>query len=61
MQKIIPFLCFDNQAEEAVSFYTSIFKNSRIVSIALYGEEGAEASGRPNGTVMTIAFQLEIN
>ena len=59
IQKITPFLCFDNQAEDAVSFYTSIFKNSRIVSIARYGEEGAEASGRPKGTVMTIAFLLD--
>jgi len=59
IQKITPFLWFDNQAEEAVSFYTSIFKNSRIVSIARYGEEGAEASGRPKGTVMTIAFLLD--
>ena len=59
MQKITPFLWFDNQAEEAVSFYTSIFKNSRIVSITRYGEEGAEASGRPKGTVMTVAFQLD--
>ena len=59
IQKITPFLWFDNQAEEAVSFYTSIFKNSRIVSIDLYGEEGAEASGRPKGTVMTVAFRLD--
>ena len=59
IQKITPFLWFDNQAEDAVSFYTSIFENSRIVSIARYGEEGAEASGRPKGTVMTIAFLLD--
>ena len=59
IQKITPFLWFDNQAEEAVSFYTSIFKNSKIVSITRYGEEGAEASGRPKGTVMTMAFQLD--
>lgn len=59
MQKINPFLWFDSQAEEAVSFYTSIFNNSKIVSIARYGKEGAKASGRPEGTVMTIAFQLE--
>jgi predicted 3-demethylubiquinone-9 3-methyltransferase (glyoxalase superfamily) len=58
-QRITPFLWFDNQAEEAVSFYTSIFKNSRIVSVARYGEAGAAASGRPQGTVMTIAFQLD--
>ncbi len=59
IQKITPFLRFDSQAEEAVSFYTSIFKNSKIVSITRYGEEGAQASGRPKGTVMTIAFQLD--
>jgi predicted 3-demethylubiquinone-9 3-methyltransferase (glyoxalase superfamily) len=58
-QKITPFLWFDNQAEEAVSFYTSIFKNSRIVSVTHYGKEVAEASGRPEGTVMTVAFQLD--
>jgi predicted 3-demethylubiquinone-9 3-methyltransferase (glyoxalase superfamily) len=59
MQKITPFLCFDNQAEEAVNFYTSIFKNSKIKSVTRYGEAGGEVSGRPKGTVMTIAFQLD--
>ncbi|HWP00082.1 MAG TPA: VOC family protein [Methylococcus sp.] len=59
MQKITPFLWFDDQAEEAVNFYTSIFKNSKTVNITHYGEKGAEASGRPKGTVMTMAFQLE--
>ena len=59
MQKITPFLWFDNQAEEAANFYTSIFKNSKIVSDARYGEEGAKVSGRPKGTAMTIAFQLD--
>jgi len=59
MQKITPCLWFDNQAEEAVNFYVSIFKNSKIVSIARYGEAGAEVSGRPEGSVMTIIFQLE--
>jgi predicted 3-demethylubiquinone-9 3-methyltransferase (glyoxalase superfamily) len=58
-QKITPFLWFDSQAEEAVSFYTSIFKHSRIVTTTRYGPEGAEASGRPKGTVMTMAFQLD--
>ncbi len=58
IQKITPFLWFDSQAEEAVSFYTSIFKDSKILTVSRYGEEGAEASGRPKGTVMTIAFQL---
>jgi len=59
IKKITPFLWFDNQAEEAVRFYTSIFKYSKIVSITRYGEDAAEASGRPKGTVMTVTFQLE--
>jgi predicted 3-demethylubiquinone-9 3-methyltransferase (glyoxalase superfamily) len=42
-----------------VNLYTSIFKNSKIKSITRYGEEAAEAAGRPKGTVMTVAFQLE--
>ncbi len=59
MQKITPCLWFDNQAEEAVNFYISIFKNSKIVSVARYGEAGAEVSGRPKGSVMTIIFRIE--
>jgi predicted 3-demethylubiquinone-9 3-methyltransferase (glyoxalase superfamily) len=59
MQKITPFLWFDNQAEEAVNFYTSIFKKSKIKSVTRYGEAGAEVSGRTKGTVMTVTFQLE--
>jgi len=58
MQKITPFLWFDNQAEEAVNFYVAIFKDSRIRSIARYEEEAAKASGRPKGSVMTVAFEL---
>lgn len=58
MQKITPFL-WDNKAEEAVNFYVSIFKSSKIGSIARYGEAGAEVSGRPKGTVMTVTFQIE--
>ena len=54
MQKITPFLWFDNQAEEAVKFYTSIFKNSRIGKIARYDEAGEKVSGRPKGSVMTV-------
>ena len=57
-QKITPFLWFDNQAEEAVNFYTSIFENSKIESAARYDEEGSKAAGRPKGSVMTVAFQL---
>ncbi len=59
MQRITPCLWFDNQAEEAVKFYVSIFDNSKIGTIARYGDAGAEASGRPKGTVMTVSFQLE--
>ena len=59
MQKITPFLWFEDQAEEAVGFYVSIFKNSRIGRIARYGEEGAAVSGRPAGSVMTIDFEIE--
>ena len=55
MQKITPFLWFDDQAEEAVNYYTSIFKNSKIGSIARYGE----GTPKPAGTVMTVTFQLE--
>jgi predicted 3-demethylubiquinone-9 3-methyltransferase (glyoxalase superfamily) len=59
MQKITPFLWFDNQAEEAVDFYSSIFKKSKILKVARFSEAGAKASGRPKGSVMTIKFQLE--
>ena len=58
-QKITPFLWFDDKAEEAVNFYVSIFKNSKVGSITRYGDEAAEVSGRPKGTVMTVTFQLE--
>lgn len=58
-QRITPFLWFDDRAEEAVGFYTSVFDNSRIVSITRYSEEGSQAAGRPAGSVMTIAFQLD--
>ena len=55
MGKITPFLWYDNNAEEAVNHYTSIFKNSRVTNIARYGEAGPG----PKGSIMTIAFQLE--
>ncbi|GGY62221.1 VOC family protein [Cellvibrio zantedeschiae] len=58
IQTIAPCLWFDNQAEEAVKFYTGIFKNSRILKVALYGSSGSELHGKPAGTVMTIAFEL---
>ncbi|MCU0343304.1 MAG: VOC family protein [Ignavibacterium sp.] len=59
MQKITPFLWFDNNAEDAVALYTSLFDNSNIVNITRYNEEGAKASGQKPGTAMTIAFKLE--
>jgi len=58
MQKIVPFLWFDNQAEEAATFYTSVFPNSRIRNVTRYGAAGAEASGMPADSVMTVEFEL---
>jgi predicted 3-demethylubiquinone-9 3-methyltransferase (glyoxalase superfamily) len=58
MNTITPCLWFDDQAEAAANFYVSIFKNSKIGHIARYGDEGAKASGRPKGTVMTVTFEL---
>jgi len=58
-QKIIPFLWFNNQAEQAAKFYTSIFKNSRIGNIARYNKAGEKVSGRRAGSIMTVEFQLE--
>jgi predicted 3-demethylubiquinone-9 3-methyltransferase (glyoxalase superfamily) len=59
MQKITPFLWFDNQAEEAMNFYVSIFKNSKVLSVQRYGKESAQASGRPEGSAMTASFLIE--
>lgn len=59
IQRIAPCLWFDDQAEEAVAFYISIFANSRIVSLSRYGEAGHEFHGRPPGSVMTVAFELD--
>jgi predicted 3-demethylubiquinone-9 3-methyltransferase (glyoxalase superfamily) len=58
-QKITPFLWFDDKAEEAAKFYTSIFKNSKVGDITRYDEEAAKPTGRPAGSVMTVVFQLE--
>jgi len=55
MQKITPFLWFDNNAEEAMNFYVSIFKNSKVLSVTRYGESGPG----PKGSVMTAAFELD--
>jgi len=59
VQKITTFLWFDNQAEEAASFYVSIFKNSRIVGVTRYDDESSKAAGRPKGSVMTVVFELD--
>lgn len=58
-QKITPFLWFDDRAEEAASFYASIFKESGLGEISRYDEEAARVSGRSKGSVMTVAFKLE--
>jgi len=55
---IIPCLWFDNQAEEAARFYTSVFKNSSIKTITRYGKEGHDIHGQKEGTVMTVEFTL---
>jgi predicted 3-demethylubiquinone-9 3-methyltransferase (glyoxalase superfamily) len=55
MQKITPFLWFDDKAEEAVNFYVSIFKNSNIETVSRYGDAGPG----PKGSVMIVQFQLE--
>ncbi|MGZ7117452.1 MAG: VOC family protein [Methanobacterium sp.] len=55
MQKITPFLWFDNQAEEAMNFYVSVFKNSEVISVTHYGDAGPA----PKGSVMTAKFQIE--
>lgn len=57
-QMITPSLWFDHQAEEAVLFYTSIFKNSKINNISRYGKEGFEIHQMPEGSVMSIEFEL---
>ena len=58
MQKITPFLWFDNQAEEAAEFYTSVFENSKVGKIIRYDEAAAKAAGGPVGSVLTIEFEI---
>ena len=58
VQPITPCLWFDSQAEQAARYYTGIFKNSKIGTITRYGEAGREVHGRPPGSVMTVAFEL---
>jgi predicted 3-demethylubiquinone-9 3-methyltransferase (glyoxalase superfamily) len=58
-QRITPFLWFDDQAEQAARFYTGIFPNAKITQTVRYSKEGARASGRKEGEVMTVAFELD--
>lgn len=59
MQKIIPNLWFDTEAEEAAAFYTSLFENSKVGTTLRYGPSGSQASGQPLGSVMTVDFTLD--
>lgn len=58
MQKITPCLWYDNNAEEAANFYVSIFKNSKVLKVTRYGGAAAAAAHRPEGSVMTVEFEL---
>jgi predicted 3-demethylubiquinone-9 3-methyltransferase (glyoxalase superfamily) len=59
MQKITPFLWFDSEAEQAAKFYTSVFKKSKILSVARYPNVGQKTHGRAPGSVMTVDFTIE--
>ena len=59
MQKIIPCLWFDDKAEEASTFYASVFKNSKIGDVTRYGKEGYEIHRREAGSVLTVEFEIE--
>jgi predicted 3-demethylubiquinone-9 3-methyltransferase (glyoxalase superfamily) len=58
-QKISPCLWFDDQAEEAAKFYTSVFPNSKVLAVTRYGKAGYEIHGRAAGSVMTVEFELD--
>jgi predicted 3-demethylubiquinone-9 3-methyltransferase (glyoxalase superfamily) len=59
IQKITPCLWFDDRAEQAAKFYTGIFSNSKILHISPYGEAGTEIHGKPAGSVLAVAFELD--
>jgi predicted 3-demethylubiquinone-9 3-methyltransferase (glyoxalase superfamily) len=59
VQKITPCLWFDTQAEQAVQFYTSVFKRSKVLKTSHYPEAGQEVHGKKAGSVMTVEFELE--
>ncbi len=58
-QRIVPCLWFDHQAEEAAKFYVSVFRNSKITTVSRYSSAGQEIHGRPPGSVMVVAFELD--
>ena len=59
MSKISYCLWFDTEAEEAARFYTSLFKDGKIHQISRYGEEGFDIHGKPAGSVLTVAFEID--
>ena len=59
MQKIVPCLWFDDKAEEAATFYASVFKNSKIGDVTRYGKEGYEIHRREAGSVLTVEIEIE--
>lgn len=59
MQKIVPNLWFDDQAEEAMNFYVSVFKNAKAGAVTRYGAAAARVSGKPEGSVLTATFEIE--
>ena len=59
MDRIAPCLWFDHQAEEAATFYVSVFKNSKIIAVSRYTKTGVEIHHRPAGSVMTVEFELD--
>ena len=59
MDRIVPCLWFDHQAEEAATFYVSIFKNSKITTVSRYTKAGYETHHGPAGSVMTVEFELD--
>jgi predicted 3-demethylubiquinone-9 3-methyltransferase (glyoxalase superfamily) len=59
MQKITPFLWFDDKAEEAANFYTSLFNNSSIEKVTRYNKASSAAAGRPEGSAMTVQFTID--
>lgn len=58
MQRVVPNLWFDSEAEEAANFYISVFGDGKILATTRYGKSGAEVAGRPEGSVLTVEFEV---